>query len=136
MTVGVGTIAYMPPEVMGAFCEGDAPAQVQLDGTKCDIFSYAVLAQYLMTGVMPHDKLSNQQIFVKVSMSAQRTVIPEYFARQENADQEELSDELEKDGAYTSFVHLVERMWAQEPADRPDFEAICKDLTQMFNGTV
>ena len=41
---------------------------VKLDGSKTDIFSFAVLALYTVTGVMPHEGLSNKDIFVKVGV--------------------------------------------------------------------
>ena len=57
--------SYMPPEVMQQF-QDDVTA-VALDGPKCDVFSFAVLAIYAVTGVSPHDGLNNNDIFVKVS---------------------------------------------------------------------
>ena len=38
---------------------------VKLDGSKTDVFSFAVLALYVVTGVMPHEGLSNKDIFIK-----------------------------------------------------------------------
>ena len=40
--------------------------RVDSDATKCDVFSFAVLALFVATGTVPHCGLSNQQIFVKV----------------------------------------------------------------------
>ena len=56
----------MPPEIMQQF--QDEVTAVALDGTKCDVFSYAVLALYALTGVSPHEGLNNNDIFVKVSV--------------------------------------------------------------------
>ena len=58
----------MPPEVINEFEHGQSNAI--LDGPKCDVFSFAVLALYAVTGVSPHEGLKNNEIFVKVSMHA------------------------------------------------------------------
>ena len=57
----------MAPEVMQKF-EEEGTA-VKLDGSKTDIFSFAVLALYTVTGVMPHEGLSNKDIFIKVRVA-------------------------------------------------------------------
>ena len=54
----------MAPEVMQKYNEEGTA--VKLDGSKTDVFSFAVLALYVVTGVMPHEGLSNKDIFVKV----------------------------------------------------------------------
>merc|ERR1712127_138532 len=74
MTVGVGTVAYMPPEMMRAFSESSP--RMQLDGTKCDVFSFAMLALYVVTGKIPYEGFSNEQIFLKIGVHGGRTVIP------------------------------------------------------------
>ena len=40
--------------------------RLELDATKCDVFSFAVLALYVATGARPHSGLTNEGIFVKV----------------------------------------------------------------------
>ena len=62
---------YMPPEVINEFEHGQSNAI--LDGPKCDVFSFAVLALYAVTGVSPHEGLKNNEIFVKVSMHARHS---------------------------------------------------------------
>ena len=64
MTVGVGTVAYMAPELMRAFSEH--AAKIEADGTKCDMYSFAILALYVATGQTPYSGLSNENIFIKV----------------------------------------------------------------------
>merc|ERR1711939_881143 len=51
MTAGIGTVAYMAPELMRA-CSENA-SKIHIDGTKCDIFSFAVLALHVVTGKAP-----------------------------------------------------------------------------------
>merc|ERR1711939_903265 len=51
MTTGIGTVAYMAPEMMRAFSENSK--KMDMDGTKCDIFSFAMLALYVATGKSP-----------------------------------------------------------------------------------
>merc|ERR550537_1990759 len=122
MTAGVGTVAYMPPEVINEF-EYDH-GDVVLDGPKCDVFSFAVLALYAVTGVSPHEGLNNNEIFAKVGMSAKRTPVPtEYFQADANP---ELS------GSFPKFVALVDQMWAQDPAERPPFAIILAEITDIF----
>ena len=41
--------------------------------TRCDVFSFAVLALYVATGAPPHQGLTNEQIFVKVATHALST---------------------------------------------------------------
>ena len=53
----------MAPEVMQKYNEEGTA--VKLDGSKTDVFSFAVLALYVVTGVMPHEGLSNKDIFIK-----------------------------------------------------------------------
>merc|ERR1712025_1359037 len=101
MMAGVGTVAYMAPEVMDMYSRSD-PAPVKMDGTKCDVFSFAILALYVATGCPPYEGLNNKQIFLKVLMSKQRTRIPDEYAGIEAENQ--ASD-------YNSFVALVEQMW-------------------------
>merc|ERR1719331_2281252 len=49
MTAGVGTVAYMAPELMQTFSGNENATHVDVDGTKCDVFSFAVLALYVVT---------------------------------------------------------------------------------------
>ena len=56
----------MSPEMMQR-AENDATTMV-VDGPKCDVFSFAVLSLYAVTGVMPHEGLDNKKIFLKVSV--------------------------------------------------------------------
>ena len=56
----------MPPEVMRKF--NDEGTAVTLDGPKCDVFSFAVLALFTVTGVSPHEGLSNGDILMKVCL--------------------------------------------------------------------
>merc|ERR1719472_566909 len=61
MTAGVGTVAYMAPELMRAFSENADASHCAADGTKCDMFSFAVLALSVATGRPPYQGLSNTE---------------------------------------------------------------------------
>merc|ERR1712032_1742570 len=118
------TVAYMAPEVMQKYNEEGTA--VKLDGSKTDVFSFAVLALYVVTGVMPHEGLSNKDIFIKVGNSAKRTPVPPgYFNADADADSEQTD-------TYPQFVKVVERMWAETPDDRPSFDIILADLNDIF----
>ena len=60
----------MPPEIMQQF--QDVATTAVLDAPKCDVFSFAVLAVYALTGVSPHEGLTNNDIFVKVGVCVGR----------------------------------------------------------------
>ena len=55
-------------------------SQAKLDGTKCDVFSFAILALFVATGRTPYLGLSNDQIMVKVLVQNGRTAVPDAFA--------------------------------------------------------
>ena len=98
MTAGVGTVAYMAPEVMDIYSRNEpadvcfsfvmpsshwgmafssnshavykcphSKPQVEMDASKCDVFSFAILALYVATGCPPYEGLNNKQIFLKVA---------------------------------------------------------------------
>ena len=123
MTVGVGTVAYMAPEMMRAFSENSTGAEI--DGTKCDVFSFAILALYVATGEAPYAGLDNQDIFLKIGMRGGRTAIPPGYAGTDN----------EHGKSYERFVGFVKRMWQQQPEDRPEFQVIVEELENCFDKT-
>ena len=120
MTVGIGTVAYMAPEMMHAF--STQTPQADIDGTKCDVFSFAVLALYVATGEAPHAGLSNEDIFIKIGVRGGRPGIPRGYAGSQDAHQ----------NGYDNFIELVNQMWHQRPEDRPDFGSIVSELTACF----
>ena len=122
MTAGIGTVAYMAPELMKAFTDGTT--KVDIDGTKCDVFSFAVLALHVATGKAPHAGLSNEEIFLKVGMQGGRTTIPTGYAGM-NGDAQ--------NAHYQYFGELVKKMWSQQPEHRPTFDVIVKELEKVFS---
>ena len=55
--------------------------QLHMDGTKCDVFSFAILALYVATGAEPYKGLSRVQIYFKVKGEGeQRMDIPKTYA--------------------------------------------------------
>ena len=126
MTVRIGTVAYMPPEMMRAF--SDSSPKMQLDGTKCDVFSFAMLALYVATGKTPYEGLSNEQIFLKTGMNGGRTVIPSGYA---GISVETNQEDTIKIG-YQQFIKLVKQMWHETPGDRPGFDVVIEELDKVF----
>jgi len=126
MTAGVGTVAYMAPELMRAFSQN--AAKVDVDATKCDMFSFAMLALYVATGKTPYAGLDNNAIFLKVGMNGGRTCIPEEYA----GDCEGQEDEDEETDSYARFIELVKQMWQEKPEDRPGFGHVITELGKIF----
>jgi len=113
LTTCVGTIAYMPPEILAdASDEDDDKMKTVADGTKWDVFSYAVMVTYILSGRRPHEGKNNKQIFLMVGMRNERTPIPE-----------EIKDD--------SIVDLIQRMWHDQPEKRPSFQQIVEELKVM-----
>jgi len=72
-TQNIGTVAYMPPEALetSQSC-GDEPKHCseasELLGTKWDVYSYAIMYLYILTGQRPYRGLDNRQIMLFVFM--------------------------------------------------------------------
>ena len=136
MTVGVGTVAYMAPELMRAFSEH--AAKIEADGTKCDMYSFAILALYVATSQTPYNDLSNENIFIKVGMRGGRTDIPPGYAGMNagTVNNDEAAAKTDSHDSYGKFVALVECMWKQDPEERPGFDTVIIDLEKVFSSTV
>lgn len=111
MTVNIGTMAYMPPEVMALNSDQQT---ANIDGTKWDVFSFAVMTTFVISGSAPFQALDNQKIFVSVCCHDARTPIPPA-----------LDD-------YPGLRALIERMWIKQPDQRPSFDEITSELRRMF----
>jgi len=102
----------MPPEVMGRNSEVDGQT-AEIDGTKWDVFGFAVMTTYILSGVPPHKGLDNQAILTNVLVHDARTPIPPAL---DNA----------------SLVSLIGRMWTKQPDQRPPFAEITSELRRIF----
>ena len=122
MTVGVGTVAYMAPEQMRAFSDSSINIMTA-DGTKFDVFSFAMLALFVATAQAPYRGLDNNKIFIKVGMLGDRTAIPSGYA---------CASSENKEDNFGDFVKLVKQMWHENPEDRPPFAIIVNQLCQLF----
>merc|ERR1712124_95581 len=56
-------------------------------------------------------------------MSAQRTPVPPGYFKAAS----------DQNDTYPDFVKIVERMWAEIPADRPPFDIILAELDELFS---
>merc|ERR1712025_37148 len=103
--------------MMMSFSEGATKAD--MDGTKCDVFSFAILAVFVVTGENPYAGLKNEEIFIKVGIEGKRMVIPAGYT---GTGGEKVENH------YGQFIELVKQMWDQQPEARPDFRIIVEKL--------
>ena len=95
-------------------------SQANLDGTKCDVFSFAILALYVATGCAPYRGLSNEQIVIKI-LSKQRMKILEGFAGED-------PDNRVRHAHTYSFEHksvIVTQRERQRETDRRTYTYSC-----------
>ncbi|BDA45524.1 probable serine/threonine-protein kinase CTR1 at C-terminar half [Coccomyxa sp. Obi] len=87
-----------------------------------DVFSFGVILWELATWQLPWEELSIFQIMVSVAEKGLRPDIPEQ--PQGGAFQ-----------GWPAYVDLIERCWAEDPAQRPTFEGAITDLRELLTET-
>ncbi|KAK9819991.1 hypothetical protein WJX72_004873 [[Myrmecia] bisecta] len=101
-TQTIGTVAYMPPEVL-------------LDGNislAADVYSFGILMWALFTGTVPYTGLGIHQVIFKVIYQHARPDFPG-----------ELPPPV--------YAALMQKCWSQEPRDRPRFPQILQELGEL-----
>ena len=101
MTKMAGTGPWRAPEVFKddiSSTEYEWPA---------DVYSFGVTCFEILTGDLPFKNVARCELYEKIK-SGERPSIDSRFP--------------------TCVTQLIERCWATEPLDRPDFSQICKDL--------
>jgi len=117
-TQNIGTIAYMPPEALetSQSC-GDEPKHCSEDsellGTKWDVYSYAIMYLYILTGQRPYRGLDNRQIMLYVFVKRERPTIPD--------------DTLSR-----AERQLAQDMWKTDLRKRPSFQNILERQYAMY----
>ena len=109
----MGTLAYMPPEVLGNDDEPSddegAAAATRMDWFKADVFSFGVVAYEAFARQVPFKGLTLPKIFIRVVQKEQRPgEIPA--------------------SAPKSVKEVIELSWKQKPRDRPHMEHINRAL--------
>ncbi|BBN18896.1 protein MpPRAF [Marchantia polymorpha subsp. ruderalis] len=98
-----GTLPWMAPELLNG--------NSSLVTEKVDVFSFGIVMWELLTGEEPYDKMHYGAIIGGIVNNTLRPLIPSWC-----------------DPAWRS---LMERCWANEPAVRPSFSDIAKELRTM-----
>jgi len=117
-TQNIGTIAYMPPEALetSQYLD-DEPRECaessELLGTKWDVYSYAIMYLYILTGQRPYRGLDNRQIMLFVFMKNERPPLPEELLIEEEAV-------------------LIQSLWVTDPRRRPTFQDILQRQYAMY----
>ena len=122
ITTNIGTIAYMPPEVLAAETAGANqvevnPPTVGISGAKWDVYSCGILIGYLLTRQPPFAGLNSRQILVRLCN-------PDCSAR---PSLENLAQHLPPASA-SQLGDLIKAMWADDPTQRPTFAAVAAVL--------
>lgn len=116
-SVGAGAFQYAPPEAGEAAAAGagspepGSPTSVRL-AKKADIYALALVIYERFTGLRPWQGKNMMQVHRAVVERRERPIWPPFM------------------GIDAAVKALVERMWAHEPADRPEAEEICAILQE------
>lgn len=102
-SIAQGTPIYSAPEFLED-CSG---------GEKMDVYSFAVIVFFILTGTVPFSDAKNQFEVINYVVGGQREKIPD--------DVPEL------------YQNLIETCWAQSPPDRPNFSQIVEALSNPEN---
>jgi sterile alpha motif and leucine zipper-containing kinase AZK len=108
MTIMVGTVPWMAPEVMKGLPYG----------TPCDVYSFGVVLWELMSLRLPYEDLPNlhvTELMDKVMKGMRPFPLPP-------DNREELRP----------LVALMRHCWRAEPAERPDFNEIVERLENLL----
>lgn len=103
MTAETGSYRWMAPEVI---------RHEEYD-TRCDVFSYAMLALEMVTYDLPwQGQYKDMEVIFAVASRNERPTIP-------------------PDACPPSLADLIHRCWVREPTERPTFDDICAKLEEV-----
>ena len=105
-----GTMGYIPPEAMLRYNGVKVKSNVY---KKWDVYSFAVLMCYTLSGTPPFAAMSDAQIMAMILVDRKRPVIPPHVdVRPENP----------------VFKEMIQRLWHNDPLKRDGFPAIVEQL--------
>lgn len=102
-TIEMGTPVYSAPEFLSD----------NVGDEKMDVYSFAVLVYFIMSGKEPFQKTKNQFTYINYITGGQRDEIPEKVP--------------------DIFRALIEQCWVQVPEERPKFSQIVPVLAEVEN---
>ena len=103
-------MGYIPPEAMRR------TSGVQVTSTvakKWDVYSFAVLIYYTLSGTRPFKGMSDAQIMSMILFDRARPPIPPH---------------VDEDPERPVFTQMIRRLWHHDPLKRDDFSAIVEQL--------
>ncbi|CAN1217255.1 Serine/threonine-protein kinase STY17 [Linum perenne] len=104
LTGETGTYVYMAPEVISC----------QPYNEKCDVYSFAVILNEIITGDYPYVETGIMQIAMQVADGSLRPALPE-----------------DEDGQLVELIDLICVSWDQDPSLRPSFATITSALKEI-----
>ena len=107
-----GTIGYVPPEAMRRRSGVEVTSAVH---KKWDVYSFAVLMCYTLSGKDPFAGMSDTQIMVMILLDGKRPSIP---------------DNVDEDPGHPVFKQMIQRLWHTDPSARGDFVTIVDQLLE------
>ena len=103
-------MGYIPPEAMrrtsGLEVSGDV-------SKKWDVYSFAVLMCYTLSGTPPFAGMSGAQIMAMILVDRKRPIIPAH---------------VDEDPAIPVFKEMIECLWQHDPLKRSGFPTIVEEL--------
>ena len=110
-----GTMGYIAPEVMRR-ASGEKVRSAVLK--KGDVYSFAVLMSYTLSGKNPFAGMRNPQIMVMILVDRKRPDIPSH---------------VDVDPQNPVFTRMIQRLWDDDPLKRDGFPAIVKQLRELVS---
>ena len=106
----VGTMGYIPPEAMH---RGSGVKVTSVLHKKWDVYSFAVLMCYTLSGKHPFAGMSDIQIISMVLFDRNRPSIPSH---------------VDEDPGHPVFKQMIQQLWHHDPHERGDFVTIVDQL--------
>ena len=103
-------MGYIPPEAMRRTSGEEVSSDVS---KKWDVYSFAVLMCYTLSGTHPFAGMSEAQIIMMIAVDRERPTIPAH---------------VDNDPENPVFKKMIQRLWQHDPLGRSGFPAIVEQL--------